>query len=146
MIKKTPLDALALLTRDHWKLKRLFDEIEDSAAPALGGLAAEALATLKAHAALEEELLDPALAKAGVTFDHPATTHGGEKPLIAELEAMDPSDPAYKGKLLALAEGALEHIRVEEEEVFPAARKARVNLPSLGRIMAERRDELLPGG
>lgn len=143
MIKRQPANMLRLLTKDHWNIKRLFDEFEDAAPGAVRALGSETLEALKEHSRIEEEFLHPALAKAGIAVRREAEQ--ASKALIEELESLGGDDGAYTGKFLSMASGTLDRIRDEEERVFPEARKARVDLRGLGLLLLARRASRLAG-
>lgn len=63
--------------------------------------------------------------------------HDSAKILIRQLERMKPGDPKYAATFTVLGEYVNHHVKEEEAEMFPKARRARVNLKALGaKLMA----------
>jgi len=145
----TPNPAAALLKEDHDRVKALFDGFEAAKSrPARVKLVRAALTELKVHAAVEEELFYPAVrAKVGKAVMNEADEeHHVAKLLVAELDAMDGSESHFDAKFTVLAELVRHHIREEEDEMLPAAGKAKVNFEALAAKMARRKETLLAGG
>ncbi|HEX2803869.1 MAG TPA: hemerythrin domain-containing protein, partial [Sphingomicrobium sp.] len=72
--------------------------------------------------------------------------HDAAKLLIAEIEAGEPSDEFYDAKMKVLCEEIDHHVKEEEkrmEGLFAQARKAGLDMDSLGQQLAERKAELL---
>lgn len=68
--------------------------------------------------------------------------HHVAKLLIAELELMKGSEDNYEAKFCVLAENVRHHLKEEEGEIFPKAKKADIDLEALGEAMAARKEEL----
>ena len=144
-------DAIELLTTDHKEVKALFKEY-DKLVKAEGGdedkqaLAQKICAMLTVHATIEEEIFYPA-ARAALEeqdlLDEAEVEHAGAKDLIAQIEAMDPSEPLYDAKVTVLGEYIDHHVKEEEGEMFPQARKAKLDLAAIGAELAERKEELM---
>ncbi len=66
----------------------------------------------------------------------------GAKDLIAQLEGMAPGDDHYDAKITVLGENIDHHIKEEQDEMFPKAKKAKVDMAELGTMMAQRKKEL----
>ncbi len=64
------------------------------------------------------------------------------KRLVGELEAMQPGDDLYDAKVTVLAEYVKHHVKEEETEIFPDAKRADVDLDELGERMEARAVEL----
>ena len=144
-------DAITLLTADHAKVKKLFKEYADLKEE--GGSAEEksALVTricneLKIHTEIEEEIFYPAVRKAiddSDLMDEALVEHAGAKELIAQLADMSPDDELFDARVTVLGEQIQHHVKEEEGEMFPKARKAKVDSEALGVRMAERKTELM---
>jgi len=144
-------DAITLLTADHAKVKKLFKEYADLKEE--GGSAEEksALVTricneLKIHTEIEEEIFYPAVRKAiddSDLMDEALVEHAGAKELIAQLEEMSPDDELYDAKVTVLGEQIQHHVKEEEGEMFPKAKKAKIDGEALGVQMTERKAELM---
>jgi hemerythrin-like domain-containing protein len=144
-------DAITLLTADHAKVKKLFKEFEDLKEEDGSAEDKSALVTLichelKVHTEIEEEIFYPAVRKAidaSDLMDEALVEHAGAKELIAQLEDMSPDDELYDAKVTVLGEQIQHHVKEEEGEMFPKARKAKVDGEALGVQMAARKAELM---
>lgn len=149
-------DAFELLKTDHQKVKGLFKQFkqlkEDEGSGAdKAELVKEVCEELKIHAQIEEELFYPAVREAISSdegregedlMDEALVEHAGAKDLIAQLEGMDPDDELYDAKVTVLSEQIDHHVKEEEEEMFPKAKRAKLDKQSLGAEMAARKLEL----
>jgi len=59
--------------------------------------------------------------------------------LIAQLEQMDPGDEKYQATFKVLGEYVNHHIKEEEGEVFPKAKKAKIDLEGIGQAILQRK-------
>jgi hemerythrin-like domain-containing protein len=142
-------DAIALLTDDHKKVKELF---RDFAALKDTGPAAAKLALVQAicteltiHAVIEEELFYPAARSAisdGGLIDEAEIEHGTAKFLIRQLMPVKEGDAQFSAKVTVLREYIKHHINEEENEIFPKARQAKLDLSALGRQLRDRKKQL----
>ena len=101
---------------------------------------------LKIHAAVEEEIFYPAVRKAiddGDLMDEALVEHAGAKDLIEQLEGMDSEDDLYDAKVTVLGEQIDHHVKEEEGDMFPRAKKAKVDTQALGAQMQKRKLELM---
>ncbi|HVK55026.1 MAG TPA: hemerythrin domain-containing protein, partial [Burkholderiales bacterium] len=99
---------------------------------------------LTLHTQLEEELVYPVLREAlkeKNLIAEAAVEHATAKQLISELESMDPSDELYDAKFVVLGEYINHHIKEEEKEIFPKAKKAKVDFVSIGEEIRHRKEE-----
>ena len=142
-----PEDALTLLKSDHAEVKAWFNDYEDLENDAAkAALSAKICKALKAHTKIEEEIFYPA-ARAATgdedLLDEGKVEHAGAKGLIAQIEAMKAGDELYDAKVKVLGEQVKHHIKEEEGELFPEARRADMDLSALGARMAARKKELM---
>lgn len=142
-------DAVALLKADHEEVHAMFEEYEglgDRANVSKNKLVAKICKALKIHTQIEEEIFYPAVRAASKDtedmVDEAVVEHASAKDLIAQLEEMDPEDDLYDAKVKVLGELIDHHVEEEEEEMFPKARKLKLDLDALGEEMAMRKDEL----
>lgn len=142
-------DAIALLKADHKEVHAMFEEYEglgDRANVSKNKLVAKICQALTIHTRIEEEIFYPAMRAASKDsedmVDEAVVEHASAKDLIAQLEEMDPEDDLYDAKVKVLGELIDHHVEEEEEEMFPKARKLKLDLAALGDEMAMRRDEL----
>lgn len=143
-------DAIASLTADHRKVKELFKQFEklkdkENVEDEKGSLMEQICTELRIHAAIEEEIFYPAVRdriEDEDLMDEALVEHAGAKDLVAQLEEMSPDDDLYDAKVTVLGEQIDHHVREEEGEMFPKAKKAKVDTNELGAQMAQRRTEL----
>ena len=57
-------------------------------------------------------------------------------------EGMSPGDELFDAKFTVLGEYVKHHIKEEQREMFPRARRAKVDLADLGEQMLQRKEEL----
>jgi hemerythrin superfamily protein len=142
-------DAIALLKEDHERVEaafRQFEKLDRHDIESCRRLVLQACEALKVHAVLEEELLYPALRE--VVDDEEALNeatveHETANMLIEQLENMGADDPNYHATFTVLGEYVRHHIREEEAELLPQARKRNIDLNVLGTRMRALRDHLL---
>ena len=58
-------------------------------------------------------------------MDEALVEHAGAKDLIAQLEEMDADDELYDAKVTVLSEQIDHHVKEEEGEMFPKAKRAK---------------------
>lgn len=151
MKSRTSTDAIAMLKKDHQTVKTLFDEFEDSEQTAeRKDIAEKACRELEIHAAIEEEMFYPALRQKmddeDGLLDEADEEHHEAKILVAELKLMSGDEENYAAKFTVLAENVRHHIKEEEGELFPQAKKTEIDFEVLGERMAARKRELEAGG
>lgn len=141
-----PSDAIALLEQDHREVEAMFEEFEqlDSKAEK-SKLAAKICVALTMHATIEEELLYPPAHEEieEDLVDEAIVEHDSAKQLIAEIEAMKPSDHLYDAKVKVLGEYVKHHVKEEENEMFPQLKSSGIDLEDLGEKLVQRKAELL---
>ncbi len=123
-------DAIALLIDDHKKVKAAFKEFEglgDHAFVSKKKLADEICLALTKHTQAEEEIFYPAVRKAvkegGDLVDEAVVEHASAKELIAQIQAMSAEEDLFDAKVKVLSEQIDHHVKEEEEEMFPKAKK-----------------------
>ena len=147
--KETGLSsAIDLLEEDHRQVEEWFDEYdevtEDDARKA--ELAQKICLALKVHAQIEEEIFYPQAREAtkdNDLIDEAVVEHATVKNLIAEIESMEVGEDLYDAKIRVLGEMVKQHIKEEEEELFPELRPAKIDLEAFGKELAERKEELM---
>jgi hemerythrin-like domain-containing protein len=65
------------------------------------------------------------------------------KNLIGEIEAMEVGEELYDAKIRVLGEMIKQHIKEEEEELFPELQSSKMDLGTVGKELAERKQELM---
>lgn len=143
-------DAIAMLMADHKKVKKLFSDFdklkEEGSDEDKSELVEQICNELKIHTELEEEIFYPAVRKAiddSDLMDEALVEHAGAKDLIAQLEDASPDDDLYDAKVTVLGEQINHHVKEEEGEMFPKAKKAKVDTEAVGATMLKRKTALM---
>ena len=145
--RRDPL-AISLLKKDHREVDAMFDEYEqlEGEAEKLALFQQIALA-LKVHTQIEEEILYPE--ERGEVeddlLDEALVEHDGAKKLIAEIEAMQPSEDLYDAKVKVLGEYIKHHVKEEEQPggVFAQSKRGDEDLDAMGKQLKARKEELM---
>ena len=143
-------DAIALLKADHRKVEELFEQFEKSTGDSRKEkIAGQICLELSVHATIEEEIFYPAC-EGKVDEDllkESYVEHDAAKVMIAEISAGEgESDEFFDAKVKVLKEEIEHHVEEEErrmEGLFVQARKAGLDMDSLGEQLAARKQELL---
>jgi hemerythrin superfamily protein len=145
--RRDPL-AVTLLKKDHREVAAMFEEYEQLEAESekLALFNKIALA-LKVHTQIEEEILYPE-ERGSVEddlLDEAYVEHDGAKKLIAEIEAMQPSDDFYDAKVKVLGEYITHHVKEEEQPggLFAQAKRGDEDLDAMGERLKARKAELM---
>lgn len=143
-------NAVDLLIQDHEKVKKLFKEYERLAkkgdTEGKQEVAMHICEELTVHTTIEEEIFYPA---AKAAFDEKdlvneaAVEHASAKILIDQIKKTSPKDEMYDALVKVLNEYIEHHVKEEETEMFPKAKKAKLDLNALGARMMERKDALM---
>jgi hemerythrin superfamily protein len=144
------LTAIDLLKEDHDKVKKAFKEFEKmdrSDSETCRQVVRSVCDDLRVHTMLEEEIFYPAVREAIDDEDimnEAAVEHEAAKTLIEQLENMEPDDPNYFATFTVLGEYVMHHVKEEESEMFPQAKKAKeLDLQALGEQIRARKEELM---
>lgn len=141
--KTNPL--LAMLKDDHKKVKKLFEEYKGANSRKQQEIADTAVHELEVHAALEEELIYPAIREEideDELMNEATEEHHLVHVLIGELKKLDPSDEIFSAKFTLLGELVKHHVKEEEGEMFPKAQKADLDWEALNEEVHERKEQL----
>src|ERR687886_990913 len=148
--RRKSANAIDLLKEDHAKVKKAFKEFENmdrSDTETCRQLITTVCEDLKVHTTLEEEIFYPAVRAAIEDEDimnEAAVEHETAKMLIEQLENSGPDDPNYFATFSVLGEYVLHHVKEEEGEMFPQAKKANdLDLEALGEQLRARKQELV---
>ena len=145
---KTTVDAIDLLKQDHDKAEKAFKQFEKmdrQESEACRQLVQTVCEDLKVHTTVEEEIFYPAVREAVADEDlmnEAAVEHETARMLIEQLDNMGPDDPNYYATFTVLGEYVRHHIKEEQGEMFPAAKRAKVDLVALGERIRARKEEL----
>lgn len=145
---KQGIDAIDLLTQDHADVKALFEQYEGLSDRSLASkkkVATQICLELTKHATAEEEIFYPA-ARAAIgdedLVDEATVEHASAKDLIAQILNMAPGEDLYDAKVKVLSEQIEHHVEEEETEMFPKARKTKMDMIALGEAIAARKEEI----
>lgn len=144
-------DAISMLKADHRKVEALFREFESTDdEEQLETLADEIVQELKVHAELEERIFYPAVRAAFGEKDselvmEAVLEHGSMKMLIRNIEEASSGDELFKPSVKVLKEYVQHHVKEEENEMFPKASRADLDLEALGAEMAELKESMTAG-
>ena len=139
-----PTDAITLLKNDHKTVKGLFakfDKLGDRATKSKRDVVDKIIEELSIHAAVEEQVLYPAVRAAlpDVEDDilESLEEHHVVKWTLSELESLSPDHERFTAKVTVLKESVEHHIEEEEDEWFPKVREAlgRKALQEMGEAM-----------
>lgn len=143
-------DALSLLKDDHREVESLFSRFERARGETEKGRLAEKICNeLELHARVEEQLFYPAVREAisdDELMNEAEVEHASAKDLIGQIQASSPADERYDALVKVLGEYVKHHVKEEEREMFPKARRAGLDLTELGEKIRERKREETKGG
>ncbi|OWQ45358.1 hemerythrin [Roseateles noduli] len=143
---RTP-DAVSLLRADHKLVSGLFDQFEKSRSVAKKKqLVAQICLELTVHAQVEEEIFYPEVQlalKDKELVPEARVEHQSIKDLIAAVEGVEPGGEDYDAKVKVMSEWVKHHVKEEQNEMFPKAKKAGVDMAELGERIQQRKAELM---
>jgi hemerythrin superfamily protein len=147
--KRASTDAIAILKADHDKVTKLFEDFErlheDEADEEAEQVAIQICNELTVHATVEEEIFYPEVREAiddEDLLDEAEVEHATAKDLIAQILEMTTADDKYAAKVIVLGEYIAHHVKEEQEEMFPKARKTDLDMKELGARILERKKAL----
>jgi hemerythrin superfamily protein len=122
-------DWVAALTAEHRMVEKMFDQLlatHDDEMLKREMLLAKIAYALTKHGIEEENVIYPALAENARTdqAQHLIHDHGEIKTFIYDLRRTSSTDPRWLIKARAFWNQLQEHMREEEDEIFPAFRDA----------------------
>lgn len=141
-------DAIELLKKDHAAVKKAFKQFEKAKYKdpnAMREFVATICNDLTMHTKLEEEIFYPAVRakiKDDDLMNEALVEHNSAKTLIAEIEKLPGDDPMLKPSVTVLAEYVQHHVREEEREILPKAKRLKLDLAGLAQEMLARREQL----
>lgn len=143
-------EILNQLKADHRSVKKAYREFKKLEGgdddPACAQVVQQVIAELTVHAAIEEELLYPAVR--GVIadealIDEAEVEHETMHTLIEQLRGLEPDDEKYSARFTVLCEYVLHHVKEEEGEMFPQIERVRLDWDALAAEVSARREELM---
>ena len=119
-------DAIDVLVSDHRTVEALFSRLETTGVEQAA--LDQVIRELSIHAAIEEQVLYPALRREvgdgeGLA-EHSLEEHQEAKELLASIEKAGAEDPQTGQLLTQLISSVREHVREEEGQIFPKLRSA----------------------
>lgn len=142
-----PQDATTMLRADHKLVSGLFEDFDKARSPEKKkAIVAKICTELTVHAQLEEEIFYPAFKEA--LQDHALVPeanveHGAVKALIAQVEGVEPDGEMFDAKVKVMGEFVKHHVKEEQTQMFPRAKKSGMDLRELGRQMHARKQALM---
>ena len=148
--KKTapkPQEATAMLKADHKAVSELFAAYDKARAPATKKKLVTKICTeLSVHAQCEEEIFYPAVKAAlkdKTLIPEAVVEQATMKDLISQVEGKEPDGEMFDAKVKVLSEYVKHHVKEEHTEMFPMAKKTKLDMLALGAQLAARKKELL---
>lgn len=142
-------DVIGLLTADHRKVEALLEEFQakkDRMRPhEKFELVRKVCAELLIHMAIEEGIFYPAVRSAihdDEVMDEAQAEHDSAKELIILLGKIQPDDPLFDTKVLALAEQIEHHVQDEEAVMFPKVLVSDVDLVAIGKELLDAKNNM----
>lgn len=112
-----------IIRMDHTKTKTLFGEIEHSSDPEkIQEYFGQLYKDLTAHAEAEEQVVYPAVREFYGETQELYDEQAQMKQMLQEIKSMSPSSSEFKDKVQQLKSAVLEHVREEENDMFPKIR------------------------
>ena len=151
--KRSSVDAISLLKKDHEKVRGLLKRLESAADKGddrAEDLLAQVDREVKIHSQVEEEIFYPAFKEAARSkedtklFFEAAEEHHVVDLVMPEVHEAEGGDEDFAAKTKVLKDLIEHHADEEEKEMFPKAKKliGREELQELGRRIKARKQEL----
>jgi len=145
-------DAIGLLVADHAAVKKLFaqkEQLSKRDGEKKIQVFSEIHNALEVHATIEEEIFYPAVKKARSEHVKDEVREGYEehkqiKTLLTQIASIRPTNEGYDMKIKVLKEDVEHHVKDEEGEMFPDAKKflGERRLRELGAELETRKEQL----
>lgn len=140
-------DATVLLKTDHKRVSDLFADYEEAnSVKEKSQIAQQICNELTVHAQIEEEIFYPAVKKAlkdKELIPEATVEHAILKSLIAQVEEEKPGGELYDAKIKVMKEYVKHHVKEEQNEIFPKAKSADLDMRALGAKLSKRKEELI---
>ena len=119
------MNALELLQGQHREVEQLMEKVAPSGGAEKIALLGKIAESLTLHARLEERHLYPLLRQHGLEqqVDHSLEEHTQMRRLVSEILELKRSDPRLDQAFGQLENVVRDHVREEENEIFPKARE-----------------------
>ena len=126
------MNAIQVLMKDHEEIKDLFKQFEEAGERAMKKkqtIAEKALKELHSHTQMEERIFYPAAMEKGSKELKQLVLEGIEEHRVAdftmgriEMDGME--NESFEARFKVLMESVRHHLKEEEKEMFPEAKKA----------------------
>ncbi|HEY6513700.1 MAG TPA: hemerythrin domain-containing protein [Burkholderiaceae bacterium] len=142
-----PQEATAMLRADHARVSALFGMYDKSRSVEKKKTLLQSICQeLKVHTEIEETIFYPAVQ--GALKDHELVPeanveHATIKSLIEQIDGGQPGPDEFEAKVKVMAEYVKHHVKEEHTEMFPKAKKTKLDMRALGARMAERKAQLM---
>ncbi|MBW3557201.1 MAG: hemerythrin domain-containing protein [Actinobacteria bacterium] len=142
-------DVIATLEADHRRVEALFKSYRLTTDEQRPQVLSDIVRELSVHAALEEQIVYPAirakLQQGSEEADHAIDEHQQIKQLLSDLERLDMDSAEHGDRFEGLIAAVQEHVSEEEGELFPQLRSALEpeRLDQMGSLVDKARD-LMP--
>ncbi|KFE70749.1 hemerythrin domain-containing protein [Hyalangium minutum] len=115
------MDAIAMLKQQHQEVDELFDRIQKADADERITLLGQVSEKLTLHATIEERHFYPFCMRMGIQdmVDRSLQEHAEVKQLIADILQMKRHDPRLMQDTMKLMKSVQEHVKEEENVLFP---------------------------
>jgi len=119
------MDAIELLTRQHREIERLFARVEGGRGTDQHSFFLQLARALRLHTFLEEQIFYPAARKSAEDLVNDSfEDHDTMKRLLTDAEDLGTEHQSFSVQLTDLREAVQDHLRSEEQDLFPQVRKA----------------------
>jgi len=138
------MDPTKLLEADHRQVEDLFEKIDRAEGDDRMPYIDELTTSLRAHMALEETVLYPAMAPVTgeEAVEEANTEHELARKALQDVIDLAPDEPGFGAALEAAKAGISHHVEEEEDEVFPELRKNSTVLEEIATPFMSKRLEL----
>lgn len=126
-MEELPQDPLTQLEHDHRRIEALYSKFRSAAGEERRSVLQEMVRGLSVHAAVEEQVVYPAMRQAlpdgDQKVDHAIEEHRRVKEMLADLDGANPDDEAVAAQVRDLMAEVKAHVAEEEEDLLPALTK-----------------------
>lgn len=118
------MDVTKMLEADHRQVEDLFARIEAAEGQSRQPFIDELASSLRAHMALEEQVLYPTMkpVTGAEDVEEATTEHELARKALDEVMRLAPDQPGFGAALDAAKAGITHHVADEEEDIFPKLR------------------------
>jgi iron-sulfur cluster repair protein YtfE (RIC family) len=148
--KTSSVDPVALITSDHRRVERLFDEIDAAQGDQRGPLVDQLVTELAVHMRIEEDHIYPIVASdiEAEMAEEAETEHGLAREGLEKLCSLAPDQPGFGAALDMVRAGIEHHVGEEETELLPQLKRkmTAAQLAELGATLETVKEQLMETG